>query len=89
MPIFRITLPKLNPKTGDLNFWNFECDARSVPELAARLNDEHVVVGKRLRTRGTGRDQPFEVFAREEVAIGRRGVAFIEIMSDSLFVDAR
>lgn len=75
--VYRIQLADTNPKTGMRYALNFECEHRSVDELATALNDGTVVTGTHLMTRKGEELGTVEVYRRTPFALTKAGVGTI------------
>lgn len=78
--VFVVTLVNVNQRTGVALWINFECGYGSIAELTAALNDGDLVAGEALYTSRLP-DEPdaVEVMSRRPYALGRRGIASIEL----------
>lgn len=87
MPIFRVTRPDFNLKTGHRYFDNIEVGDPDLDALVRRLNSEEVVIATKLKTRALP-DGTIEIFGRQRIGLGRRGVAYIEEVPPGQLVEA-
>lgn len=77
--VFTFWVPGINQKTGFQNYAHVECEYDSVEEIVARLNEGRIVSGSALFTKAGAERGEYEVIDRKPWAVGRHGVARIEI----------
>lgn len=78
--LYRLTLTSRN-REKEQNFCNFECDIPSIEELVRRLNERELLIGSWVSSMKGEADDERIITGRRTIAIGRNGIASIELVT--------